>query len=106
MPTFKRGKSWYADYTVDGKRRMKSFGRQKKTAELFFLEIRNLKKRETGFPGRIGEPAVTPFPGMNARQHPLDILPFYVSQKLQNQKSGRRGSRVAHSYAVGHAGKT
>ena len=39
MQVFKRGKSWYADYRVDGKRKMKSFGRQKKMAELFLKDV-------------------------------------------------------------------
>ena len=39
MRVFKRGKSWYADYTVDGKRRMKSFGRHKNMAERFLSDI-------------------------------------------------------------------
>jgi integrase len=39
MRVFKRGKFWYADYRVDGKRKMKSFGRQKKMAELFLKDV-------------------------------------------------------------------
>lgn len=39
MRVFKRGKNWYADYTVDGRRKMKSFGRQKKMAELFLKDV-------------------------------------------------------------------
>ena len=77
MRVFKRGKSWYADYTIDGKRRMKSFGRQKKMAELFLLEIRNLKKRETGFPGRIGEPATILPSRRNIPQHSFELLTLY-----------------------------
>ena len=38
MRVFKRGKNWYADYRV-GKRKMKSFGRQKKMAELFLKDV-------------------------------------------------------------------
>jgi len=39
MRVFKRGKNWYADYTVSGKRKMKSFGQHKKMAELFLKDI-------------------------------------------------------------------
>jgi len=39
MRVFKRGKSWYADYTVGGKRKMQSFGRHKKMAELFLKDV-------------------------------------------------------------------
>jgi len=39
MRVFKRGKNWYADYRVDGKRKMKSFGRHKKMAELFLKDV-------------------------------------------------------------------
>lgn len=39
MRVFKRGKNWYADYTVGGKRKMKSFGQHKKMAELFLKDI-------------------------------------------------------------------
>lgn len=39
MRVFRRGRFWYADYTVDGKRKMKSFGRQKKMAELFLKDV-------------------------------------------------------------------
>lgn len=45
MRVFKRGKSWYADYTVGGKRKMKSFGLHKKMAELFLkdFELKDLR---------------------------------------------------------------
>ena len=45
MRVFKRGKSWYADYRIDGKRKMKSFSRQKKMAELFLkdLELKSIR---------------------------------------------------------------
>ncbi len=45
MRVFKRGKRWYADYTVGGKRKMKSFGPHKKMAELFLkdMELRGLR---------------------------------------------------------------
>jgi integrase len=50
MRVFKRGKFWYADYSIDGKRRMKSFGRQKKMAELFLKDIELKNHRgELGF---------------------------------------------------------
>jgi len=39
MRVFKRGKSWYADYKVGGKRKMKSFGKHKKMAELFLKDV-------------------------------------------------------------------
>ena len=39
MRVFKRGKSWYADYTVGGKRKMRSFGQHKKMAELFLKDV-------------------------------------------------------------------
>ncbi len=39
MRVFKRGKRWYADYTVGGKRKMKSFGPHKKMAELFLKDV-------------------------------------------------------------------
>jgi integrase len=39
MRVFKRGKNWYADYAVDGKRVRKSFGRQKQVAELYVKNI-------------------------------------------------------------------
>lgn len=39
MRVFKRGKSWYADYTVGGKRKMRSFGPHKKMAELFLKDV-------------------------------------------------------------------
>lgn len=38
MRVFKRGKFWYADYMVNGKRIMKSFGQHKKMAELFLKD--------------------------------------------------------------------
>lgn len=45
MRVFKRGRFWYADYTVNGKRRMKSFGRHKNMAELFVkdLELKSMR---------------------------------------------------------------
>ncbi len=45
MRVFRRGKSWYADYTIGGKRKMKSFGRHKKMAEPFLkdIELKNLR---------------------------------------------------------------
>lgn len=45
MRVFKRGKSWYADYTVGGKRKMRSFGPHKKMAELFLkdFELKDLR---------------------------------------------------------------
>jgi len=45
MRVFKRGKNWYADYTISGKRKMKSFGQHKKMAELFLkdLELRQIR---------------------------------------------------------------
>lgn len=39
MRVFKRGKCWYADYNVGGKRRMKSFGPHRKMAELFLKDV-------------------------------------------------------------------
>ena len=39
MRVFKRGKNWYADYNICGKRRMKSFGEHRKMAELFLKDI-------------------------------------------------------------------
>lgn len=39
MRVFKRGKSWYADYTVGGKRKMRSFGSHRKMAELFLKDL-------------------------------------------------------------------
>ncbi len=39
MRVFKRGKSWYADYAIGGKRKMRSFGPHKKMAELFLKDI-------------------------------------------------------------------
>jgi integrase len=45
MRVFRRGKSWYADYTVGGKRKMKSFGLCKKEAEFFLrdLEVKKIR---------------------------------------------------------------
>jgi integrase len=45
MRVFKRGKSWYADYTVGGKRKMRSFGPHKKMAEMFLkdLELKQIR---------------------------------------------------------------
>jgi len=45
MRVFKRGKNWYADYTIGGKRKMKSFGQHKKMAELFLkdLELKQIR---------------------------------------------------------------
>ena len=39
MRVFKRGKNWYADFVVGGKRKMKSFGQHKKMAELFLKDV-------------------------------------------------------------------
>ncbi|MCI0530122.1 MAG: tyrosine-type recombinase/integrase [Nitrospira sp.] len=39
MRVFKRGKSWYVDYRVNGKRFMKSFGRQKNFAEVYLKDL-------------------------------------------------------------------
>lgn len=39
MRVYLRGRSWCVDYAVDGKRIRKSFGRQKKVAELFLMNI-------------------------------------------------------------------
>lgn len=39
MRLFKRGKSWYADYFINGKRKRKSFGKQKQVAELYLKNI-------------------------------------------------------------------
>lgn len=39
MAVFKRGKSWYVDYRVNGKRLKRSFGRHKAMAELFLKDI-------------------------------------------------------------------
>lgn len=39
MRVFKRGKNWYADYTVEGRRKMKSFGDHRKMAEIFLKDI-------------------------------------------------------------------
>lgn len=39
MRVYLRGKSWCVDYAVDGKRIRKSFGRQKKVAELYLKNI-------------------------------------------------------------------
>jgi len=36
---FKRGKNWYVDYAVDGRRVRKSFGKQKKVAELYLKNV-------------------------------------------------------------------
>jgi len=45
MRVFKRGKSWYADYMISGKRKMRSFGPRKKMAELFLkdMELKSLR---------------------------------------------------------------
>jgi integrase len=45
MRVFKRGKNWYADYAIGGKRKMKSFGQHKKMAELFLkdLELKEIR---------------------------------------------------------------
>lgn len=45
MRVFKRGKSWYADYTIGSRRKMRSFGPHKKMAELFAkdLELKSLR---------------------------------------------------------------
>jgi integrase len=43
MRVFKRGKNWYADFVVNGRRKMKSFGCHKKMAELFLKDL-ELKK--------------------------------------------------------------
>lgn len=45
MRVFKRGKSWYVDWRVSGKRFMKSFGRNQKMAELFLkhLELKEVR---------------------------------------------------------------
>jgi integrase len=45
MRVFKRGKSWYVDYAVGRRRKMRSFGLHKKMAELFAkdLELRSLR---------------------------------------------------------------
>ncbi|MCK4858810.1 MAG: tyrosine-type recombinase/integrase [candidate division Zixibacteria bacterium] len=45
MRVFKRGRNWYADYAIGGKRKMRSFGPHKKMAELFVkdLELRSLR---------------------------------------------------------------
>ena len=39
MRVFKRDKSWYVDYRVNGRRVKKSFGRQKALAELFLKDV-------------------------------------------------------------------
>ncbi|MGB8657619.1 MAG: tyrosine-type recombinase/integrase [Candidatus Zixiibacteriota bacterium] len=39
MRVFKRGKNWYADYAIGGKRKMKSFGLHRKMAELFLKDV-------------------------------------------------------------------
>jgi integrase len=39
MRVFKRGKNWYADYAIGGKRKMKSFGQNRKIAELFLKDL-------------------------------------------------------------------
>jgi integrase len=39
MRVFKRGKNWYADYTIGSKRKMRSFGLHKKEAELFLKDL-------------------------------------------------------------------
>ena len=39
MRVFKRGKNWYVDYSVNGNRVRKSFGRQKKVAELYLKNV-------------------------------------------------------------------
>lgn len=39
MRVFKRGKNWYADYSIGGKRKMKSFGQHKKMAELYLKDV-------------------------------------------------------------------
>jgi integrase len=39
MRVFKRGDSWYADYDVGGKRKMRSFGKHRKMAELSLKDI-------------------------------------------------------------------
>ena len=39
MRVFNRGKNWYVDYAVDGRRVRKSFGRQKKVAELYLKNV-------------------------------------------------------------------
>jgi integrase len=45
MRVFKRGKNWYADYTVGNKRKRKSFGLHKKMAELFLKDLELSKIR-------------------------------------------------------------
>jgi hypothetical protein len=44
MRVFKRGKNWYADYTVGGKRKMRSLGPHKRMA--LFLKDVELKQIE------------------------------------------------------------
>ncbi len=39
MRVFKRGKCWYADYIIGGRRKMRSFGPHKKMAELFLKDV-------------------------------------------------------------------
>jgi integrase len=39
MRVFKRGKNWYADYSIGGKRKMRSFGQNRKIAELFLKDL-------------------------------------------------------------------
>ncbi|MGB7061141.1 MAG: tyrosine-type recombinase/integrase [Candidatus Zixiibacteriota bacterium] len=48
MRVFNRGKNWYVDYAVDGRRVRKSFGRQKKVAELYLknVEVKMAKGEE------------------------------------------------------------
>ena len=45
MRVFRRGKSWYVDYEVNGKRFKKSFGKHKKMAELYLkdIELRSIR---------------------------------------------------------------
>jgi len=44
---FKRGKTWYINYSFEGKRRVKAIGKYKKIAELTLkdIEVRIAKKK-------------------------------------------------------------
>ncbi|MCJ7645309.1 phage integrase SAM-like domain-containing protein, partial [bacterium] len=39
MRVYHRGKNWYVDYAVDGNRVRKSFGKQRKVAELYLMNV-------------------------------------------------------------------
>jgi integrase len=73
MRVYKRGRNWYVDYRADGRRVRKSFGRQKKVAELYLknVEVKMAKGEE-----------------LNPKYNPISVSDF-MTKYLQYSKDNK-----------------